>query len=163
MTDREMLDHFSDVLISDPRLLSLQERELLSNLLQRTLHINGDNGIAETIARAVGETVAGRMHEALGTSILQRLAAERLASTSNGAQFPPRPPSPGPPSPGVGLNLAETRTQSSPPRPPSPGPPSPGAGLNLTETRIQSSPPRPPSPGHLKLRFHAIQKKVSGE
>ncbi len=27
MTDREMLDHFSDVLISDPRLLSLQERE----------------------------------------------------------------------------------------------------------------------------------------
>src|SRR5436853_7675473 len=93
MTDREMLDHFSDVLISDPRLLSLQERELLSNLLQRTLHINGDNGIAETIARAVGETVAGRMHEALGTSILQRLAA-RLASTPNRAGFTPRPPSP---------------------------------------------------------------------
>src|SRR5207244_9344121 len=103
--------------------------------------------LAETIARAVGETVAGRMHEALGSSILQRIAAERTASTSNTAQFPPRPPSPGPPSPGAGLNLTETRIQSSPPRPPSPGPPSPGTGLNLRETRIQSSPPRPPSPG----------------
>ena len=147
MTDREMLDHFSDVLISDPRLLSLQERELLSNLLQLAHRFNGDNNVAETIARAVGETVAGRMHEALGSSILQRIAAERTASTSNTAQFPPRPPSPGPPSPGAGLNLAETRIQSSPPRPPSPGPPSPGAGFSLTETRIQSSPPRPPSPG----------------
>ena len=147
MTDREMLDHFSDVLISDPRLLSLQERELLSNLLQLAHRFNGDNNVAETIARAVGETVAGRMHEALGSSILQRIAAERTASTSNTAQFPPRPPSPGPPSPGVSLNLTEAGTQSLPPRPPSPGPPSPGAGLNLTETRIQSSPPRPPSPG----------------
>ena len=146
MTDREMLDRFSDVLISDPRLLSLQERELLSNLLQLTHRINGDNTVAETIARAVGETVAGRMHEALGTSILQRLAAERPVSASNGVQFPPRPPSPGPPSPGAGLNLTEMRIQSSPPRPPSPGPPSPGTGLNLRETRIQSSPPRPPSP-----------------
>src|SRR5439155_1376976 len=121
-------DRFSDVLISDPRLLSLQERELLSNLLQLTHRINGDNTVAETIARAVGETVAGRMHEALGTSILQRLAAERPVSASNGVQFPPRP-SPGPPSPGAGLNLMETRIQSSPPRPPSPGPPSPGAGF----------------------------------
>src|SRR5436853_484820 len=129
MTDREMLDHFSDVLISDPRLLSLQERELLSNLLQLAHRFNGDNNVAETIARAVGETVAGRMHEALGSSILQRIAAERTASTSNTAQFPPRPPSPGPPSPGAGLNLTEAGTQSSPPRPPSPGPPSPGAGF----------------------------------
>src|SRR5436189_266446 len=106
MTDREMLDHFSDVLISDPRLLSLQERELLSNLLQLTHRVNGDNTVAETIARAVGETVAARMHEALGTSILQRLAAERSPSTSNRAQFPPRPPSPGPPSPGAGFATA---------------------------------------------------------
>src|SRR5207245_8586927 len=100
-----------------------------------------------TIARAVGETVAGRMHESLGPTILQRLAAERPVSASNGVQSPPRPPSPGPPSPGVGLNLTEAGTHSLPPRPPSPGPPSPGAGLNLTETRIQSSPPRAPSAG----------------
>src|SRR5207253_9251377 len=99
------------------------------------------------IARAVGETVAGRMHEALGTSILQRLAAERPVSASNGVQFPPRPPSPGPPSPGAGLTLTEAGTHSWPPRPPTPGPPSPEAGLALTEMRIQSSPPRPPSPG----------------
>ena len=132
MTDREMLDHFSDVLISDPRLLSLQERELLSNLLQRTLHINGDNGIAETIARAVGETVAGRMHEALGTSILQRLAA-RLASTPNRAGFTPRPPSPSPPGqpPGASVDLMEKRTQSFTPRPPSPSPPGQPPGTSL--------------------------------
>ncbi len=149
MTDREMLDHFSDVLISDPRLLSLQERELLSNLLQRTLHINGDNGIAETIARAVGETVAGRMHEALGTSILQRLAA-RLASTPNRAGFTPRPPSPSPPGqpPGASVDLMEKRTQSFTPRPPSPSPPGqpPGASVDLMEKRTQSFTPRPPSP-----------------
>jgi len=153
MTDREMLDHFSDVLISDPRLLSLQERELLSNLLQRTLHINGDNGIAETIARAVGETVAGRMHEALGTSILQRLAARlaaRLASTPNRAGFTPRPPSPSPPGqpPGASVDLMEKRTQSFTPRPPSPSPPGqpPGTSVDLTEKPTQSFTPRPPSP-----------------
>src|SRR5206468_12326650 len=75
MTDREMLDHFSDVLISDPRLLSLQERELLSNLLQRTLHINGDNGIAETIARAVEKQSPGecmRLLELASCSGLRR-------------------------------------------------------------------------------------------
>src|SRR5437879_7318426 len=133
MTDREMLDHFSDVLISDPRLLSLQERELLSNLLQLAHRFNGDDNVAETIARAVGETVAGRMHEALGSSILQRIAAERTASTSNTAQFPPRPPSPGPPSPGVGLNLTEAGTQSLPPRPPTPGRRPPGLGFRSPE------------------------------
>src|SRR5205807_616844 len=132
MTDREMLDRFSDVLISDPRLLSLQERELLSNLLQLTHRINGDNTVAETIARAVGETVAGRMHEALGTSILQRLAA-RLASTPNRAGFTPRPPSPSPPGqpPGASVDLMEKRTQSFTPRPPSPSPPGQPPGTSL--------------------------------
>ena len=131
MTDRELLDHFSDLLISDPRLLSLQERELLSNLLQHTLHTNEDSAVTKSIARAVGETVAERMHEALGTSILQRLAAERLRSTSNSTGFAPRPPSPGPPSPGVSCDLAETSAQSFAPRPPSPGPPSPGVSRDL--------------------------------
>ncbi|HEV2717895.1 MAG TPA: 2OG-Fe(II) oxygenase [Terriglobales bacterium] len=147
MTDRELLDHFSDVLISDPRLLSLQERELLSNLLQRTLHTNGDSAVAESIARAVGETVAGRMHEALGTSILQRLAAERLRSTSNSTGFAPRPPSPGPPSPGASRDLADTPARSFAPRPPSPGPPSPGVSRDLADTPARSFAPRPPSPG----------------
>jgi hypothetical protein len=113
MTDREMLDHFSDVLISDPRLLSLQERELLSNLRQLTHRINDDNTVAETIARAVGETVAGRMHEALGTSFLQRLAVERLSSTPNRAGFAPRAPSPGPPSPGTATRSAANLTNIS--------------------------------------------------
>jgi hypothetical protein len=57
MTDREILNHFSDELISDPRLLSLQERELLS-VLQLTHRSQGDNAVAEMIARAVGTTVA---------------------------------------------------------------------------------------------------------
>src|SRR5438477_434102 len=147
MTDRELLDHFSDLLISDPRLLSLQERELLSNLLQHTLHTNEDSAVTKSIARAVGETVAERMHEALGTSILQRLAAERLRSTSNSTGFAPRPPSPGPPSPGVSRDLADTTARSFAPRPPSPGPPSPGASRDLVDTSAQSFAPRPPSPG----------------
>src|SRR5205823_6400061 len=147
MTDRELLDHFSDLLISDPRLLSLQERELLSNLLQHTLHTNEDSAVTKSIARAVGETVAERMHEALGTSILQRLAAERLRSTSNSTGFAPRPPSPGPPSPGVSCDLAETSAQSFAPRPPSPGPPSPGVSRDLADATARSFAPRPPSPG----------------
>ena len=147
MTDRELLDHFSDLLISDPRLLSLQERELLSNLLQHTLHTNEDSAVTKSIARAVGETVAERMHEALGTSILQRLAAERLRSTSNSTGFAPRPPSPGPPSPGVSCDLAETSAQSFAPRPHSPGPPSPGASRDLADMPARSFAPRPPSPG----------------
>jgi SM-20-related protein len=147
MTDRELLDHFSDVLISDPRLLSLQERELLSNLLQHTLHTDGDSAVTESIARAVGETVAERMHEALGTSILQRLAAERLRSTSNSTGFAPRPPSPGPPSPGISRDLADTSARSFAPRPPSPGPPSPGVSRDVADTPARSFAPRPPSPG----------------
>jgi Rps23 Pro-64 3,4-dihydroxylase Tpa1-like proline 4-hydroxylase len=147
MTDRELLDHFSDVLISDPRLLSPQERDLLSNLLQHTFRTNGDTAIAESIARAVGETVAGRMHKALGTSILQRLEEERLRSTSNSTGFAPRPPSPGPPSPGVSRDLADTSARSFAPRPPSPGPPSPGISRDLADTSAHSFAPRPPSPG----------------
>src|SRR3989441_1946664 len=89
------------------------------------------------------------MHEALGTSILQRLAA-RLASTPNIAGFTPRPPSPSSPGqpPGASVDLMEKRTQSFTPRPPSPSPPGqpPGTSVDLTEKPTQSFTPRPPSP-----------------
>ncbi len=57
MTAREILDGLSETLMCDERILSVPERELLTNLLQRT-QTNGstrDNAVAETIARAVGE------------------------------------------------------------------------------------------------------------
>jgi len=75
MTAREMIDSLSETLMCDERILSVQERELLANLLQRA-KTNGstrDNAVAETIALAVGETIAQRAYGILGNSITQRL------------------------------------------------------------------------------------------
>jgi len=82
MTAREILDGLSETLMCDERILSVPERELLTNLLQRT-QTNGstrDNAVAETIARAVGETIAQRAYGILGNSITQRLIEQASAA-----------------------------------------------------------------------------------
>ncbi len=82
MTAREILDGLSETLMCDERILSVPERELLTNLLQRA-QTNGstrDNAVAETIARAVGETIAQRAYGILGNSITQRLIEQASAA-----------------------------------------------------------------------------------
>ncbi len=84
MTAREMIDSLSETLMCDERILSVQERELLANLLQRA-KTNGstrDNAVAETIALAVGETIAQRAYGILGNSITQRLIEQAWAASS---------------------------------------------------------------------------------
>src|SRR5713226_1773066 len=84
MTAREILDGLSETLMCDERILSVPERELLTNLLQRA-QTNGstrDNAVAETIARAVGETIAQRAYGILGNSITQRLIEQASAASA---------------------------------------------------------------------------------
>lgn len=71
MTTREMLDSFYEHLMRDERILTVRERELLSNLLQRAQ--GHDAELNRIIAQAVGETVAQRAYETLGESITRRL------------------------------------------------------------------------------------------
>jgi hypothetical protein len=135
MTTREILDSFSETLMCDDRILSVQEKELLANLLQRarTNASARDPAVAEAIARAVGETIAQRAYGILGNSIAQRLVAQQSGSAvgesgteaivfHSGGPGPPGPKGPGPPSPLKGPG---------PPGPKGPGPPSPLRGPGL--------------------------------
>jgi SM-20-related protein len=101
---QEMMDNFSGALFHDERTLSTQEKELLANLLRSAKNHNGNNNLAETIARAVGETMARRAYGILGESITQRLIKQSSLDVPNTYYFqppdPPKPPSPVPPSPG---------------------------------------------------------------
>jgi hypothetical protein len=84
MTAREMMDNLSETLMCDERILSVQERELLATLLQRTNnHVSArDNAVTEAIAHAVGEIIAQRTYAVLGQSITQRLIEQASASDS---------------------------------------------------------------------------------
>jgi len=157
MTTREMIDSFSETLLRDERILSLSERELLANVLQRarTCAGSGDTSVPEAIERAVGETLAHRAFAILGNRIVEKIVEQQPASGGEESHpwveaHGPRPPSPGPPSPGT-----PTKPPATGPRPPSPGPPSPGISAGTAESsargataaRIQAHGPRPPSPG----------------
>lgn len=125
MTAREIIDNLSDSLLGDPRILSVSDRELLTNLLQRAnmqACVSG-NAVPETIARLVGEIIAERAYGILGDSVVQRLLQSQPVSSSEWpgqtrkpirAGTPPVPPANLPPSP----------------RPPSPGPPA------ITDTAV---------------------------
>ena len=156
MTAREeIMDKVSDSLMCDERILSVPEKELLANLLQRAkTHASVSNGmVAATIARVAGEMVAQRASEILADSIAQRLldqapksSAIRTATavdkgswhtepdnsgTPVRAVYPPLPPAPAPPGPPKGSWHAEpdepgTRGRAVfPPLPPAPAPPGP--------------------------------------
>jgi hypothetical protein len=62
MTAREMMDSLSGTLLCDERILSVPERELLANLLQRTRNQASipQNAVATAITRTVGEIIAER-------------------------------------------------------------------------------------------------------
>ena len=75
MTSLEIVDDFYDSLIRDERILSVRERELLSNILHHAQDSGGaSDGVPhEAIARAIGEVVAQRAYQILGERITQRL------------------------------------------------------------------------------------------
>jgi Rps23 Pro-64 3,4-dihydroxylase Tpa1-like proline 4-hydroxylase len=78
MTPKQILDSFSETLMQDERILSAQERALLSALLQHakpstTENLEVQEAVRKVIASAVGETVAQRAFTVLGGSIVERL------------------------------------------------------------------------------------------
>jgi 2OG-Fe(II) oxygenase superfamily len=114
VTTKELLDIFPETLLQDDRILSARERELLANVLRqaRTYDQVPGNRIAETLARAIGETVAQRAFSVLGERVLQGL---ETSSTRLGTGPLPVPSPPSPDKPG--------------PHPPSPSPPTSPNGI----------------------------------
>ena len=108
MTAREMIDSLSGTLLCDERILSVPERELLANLLQRTrIQVSAsENAVAEAITRTVGEIIAERALGVLGESMTRQLLQQQLgSSTSLNRNLPviragSPPTTPPPPSPG---------------------------------------------------------------
>ena len=104
MTATEMIDSLSGTLLRDERILSVPEKELLANLLQRTRTQSSapENDVAEAIARNVGELIAQRALVVLGASMTRQLLDQQLTSSSNGslpvihAGSPPTTPGPSP-------------------------------------------------------------------
>lgn len=143
MTAREMIDGLSGTLLSDERILSVPERELLADLLQRTRTQASapNNAVVEAITRTVGEIIAERALRVLGESITQQLLQQPLAWASSlptrsvpiHAGTPPVPP-PGPP-------------PDKTPRPPSPSPPSHIRAGTPPVTPPSPATPRPPGGG----------------
>ena len=128
MTAKQILDSFSETLMQDERILSPQERELLTSLLQNSRTVSGSDSqtqsaVTAAIARSVGETVAQRAFALLGGSIVEQIIARSgipagsdettLAATVQ--LRAPQPPNPVPPAPGPKA-----------PQPPNPVPPAPG-------------------------------------
>src|SRR5580692_1344118 len=112
MTAREMIDNLSGTLLCDDRILSVPERNLLTNLLQRTQTQTSapGNDVAEAITRAVGEIIAERALGVLGESMTRQLLQQQLASSlqrtvpvirAGTPGTPPPSPSPGTRPPGT--------------------------------------------------------------
>ena len=83
MTAREMIDSLSGTLLCDERILSVPEKELLANLLQRTRTQPSatENAVAEAIARSVGELIAERALGLLGASLTRQLLNQPLTGS----------------------------------------------------------------------------------
>jgi SM-20-related protein len=108
MTAREMIDSLSGTLLCDERILSVPERNLLANLLQRTRTQTSapGNDVAEAITRTVGEIIAERALGVLGESMTRQLLQQQLAAPLKRslpvirASTPGTPPPSPPPDPG---------------------------------------------------------------
>jgi Rps23 Pro-64 3,4-dihydroxylase Tpa1-like proline 4-hydroxylase len=119
MRAKQILDAFSETLMQDERILSPQERDLLTSLLHNSKALSSStpeiqSAVSAAIARSVGETVAQRAFALLGGSIVdQILARSGISARTDETAYPtgiemksPQPPNPGPfppsPSPGPG-------------------------------------------------------------
>lgn len=155
MTPKQILDSFSETLIRDERILSSQERSLLTSLLQHARAAAGENvavqeAVRAVIASAVGETVAQRAFSVLGGSIVERILENSplSATESAGGRIPVHggdlatppiaPGSPWQPQPGTPILPPSPQPQPGTTNPPSPQP-QPG---------VPTLPPSPqPQPG----------------
>ena len=169
MTPKQVLDSFSETLMRDERILSAQERALVSTLLQHAKTATAANSQTEeavrtVIASAVGEIVAQRAFGVLGGSIVERIL-ESSSSTSTdfervevlGPKDPQTPSSPGPPGVKAPRKDPQPPTHATPkgPQPPThatpkdpqpPTHPSPTAPGQPQPPRVPMGIPGVPSP-----------------
>jgi Rps23 Pro-64 3,4-dihydroxylase Tpa1-like proline 4-hydroxylase len=147
MTPKQILDSFSETLIQDERILSAQERALVSTLLQHAKTATAANSQTEeavrtVIASAVGEIVAQRAFGVLGGSIVERIL-ESSSSTDfervevmGGPKDPQTPTAPGP-------GVKAPRRDPQPPTHATPKDPQPPTHRSPTAPG-QPQPPRTP-------------------
>jgi Rps23 Pro-64 3,4-dihydroxylase Tpa1-like proline 4-hydroxylase len=164
MTAREMIDSLSGTLLCDERILSVSERELLANLLQRTRKQTNasDHAVAETITHTVGEIIAERALGVLGESMTRQLLQQQLGSsvgfldrnqpviragTPGGGTPPPPAPSPGSRPPGTSPPPISAGSPPTTPPPPSPGSRPPGTSPPPISAGSPPATPPPPAPG----------------
>jgi 2OG-Fe(II) oxygenase superfamily len=117
MTGKQLMDAFSETLMQDERILSPRERELLIKLLQNSKTIASQDpatqaAVGQTIARALGETVAQRAFGLLGSSIVEQILAQSGISADDAVMQSERADPPGPQPP-----AAVPRPKDDPPGP----------------------------------------------
>jgi len=176
MTAREMIDSLSGTLLCDERILSVPERELLANLLQRTRAQSSapENAVTQAITRAVGELIAERALGVLGESMTRQLLQPLTSSSglpnrsvpvirAGGTPAPvpgsaPRPPGTTPPP--ISANTPAP-VPGSAPRPPGTTPPPISAN---TPAPVPGSAPRPPgtTPPPISFPTTSTQPKTGG-
>ncbi len=180
MTAREMIDSLSGTLLCDERILSVPERELLANLLQRTRDQSSaaENAVTQAITRTVGELIAERALGVLGESMTRQLLQQQVTSSSGfpnhdvpviRAGSPPPSPAPVPGSaprpPGTTPPPISANTPApvpgSAPRPPGTTPPPINAN---TPAPVPGSAPRPPgtTPPPISFPTTSTQPKTGG-
>ncbi len=136
MTPKQILESFSSTLMQAERILSAQERTLLSALLQHAKTATTENpetreAVRAVIASAVGETVAQRAFAVLGESIVQRILGGNALSVTQ--------------------SLAEMKTDPQPPRgAPIPPDPQPPRGAPMPPDPQPPRAPMPHKPPHHK-------------
>ncbi len=159
MTAREMIDSLSSTLLCDERILSVPERELLANLLQRTRpHSSAsEDAVSEAITRTVGELIAERALGVLGESMTRQLLHEQLASSSNFAN-------PSLPVIRAGSVPSTPAPVPATPRPPGTSPPPISAGSVPGTPAPPPTTPRPPgtSPPPISFAITTSQPKTGG-
>jgi Rps23 Pro-64 3,4-dihydroxylase Tpa1-like proline 4-hydroxylase len=123
MTPKQILDSFSQTLLQDERILSEQERTLLTAIIQHANAASSGNvqtqeAVRSVIASSVGEIVAQRAFAILGGSIVERIVEQsKLGAIAESARITAEYPGP------------QSPTKPAPPKPPSPGPQPPTTGI----------------------------------
>jgi SM-20-related protein len=163
MTAKQILDSFSETLMQDERILSPQERELLTSLLQNSRIVSGSDpntqsAVTAAVARSVGETVAQRAFALLGGSIVEQILARSGIPASDESTLAatvqlhaPQPPNPLPPGPGPKA-----------PQPPNPVPPAPGPKAPQPPNPVPQplKAPQPPNALHPQHGFRPLSVPV---
>jgi len=146
MTPKQILDSFSETLMRDERILSAQERALVSTLLQHAKTATATNSQTEeavrtVIASAVGEIVAQRAFGVLGGSIVERILESSSSTDFERVEVmgPKDPQTPSAPGPGV----KAPRKEPQPPSHATPRDPQPPTHRSPTAPG-QPQPPRVP-------------------